>query len=98
MGVILFVMVTGALPYLGQASYKDPIYSHLWEKDPEAFWRTWLRYRDPDVVEVHDSDLEEKSFCLELFQATLDVLSNCIWLVISPVVAMLRILVEFFKP
>lgn len=48
-GVILFVMVTGALPYLGQASVTDPIYFHIWEKDQEAFWRTWTRYRNPDL-------------------------------------------------
>lgn len=97
-GVILFVMVTGALPYLGQASYKDPIYSHLWEKNPDAFWRSWLRYRDPDTVEVNDSDFEEKSFSKELLHATLEVLSNCVWFVISPLAALIRLLVEFFKP
>jgi carbon catabolite-derepressing protein kinase len=51
-GVILFVMVTGALPYLGKASHADPIYTHLWDKDTEAFWNTWQRYRSPELLEM----------------------------------------------
>ena len=49
-GVILFVMVTGALPYLGTASKTDPIYINLWDKEPDAFWKTWKRYRNPEVL------------------------------------------------
>jgi carbon catabolite-derepressing protein kinase len=41
MGVILFIMVTGTLPYIGEANIKDHLYQHIKTKSPEQFWETW---------------------------------------------------------
>ena len=41
MGVILFIMVTGTLPYLGEAKIKDPLYQYVKSKQPEEFWNQW---------------------------------------------------------
>lgn len=46
-GVIIFVMVTGALPYYKEASTKDPIYKFLCSRQYDKFWQTWRDYRDP---------------------------------------------------
>lgn len=46
-GVIVFVMVTGALPYYSEASETDPIYQYLCRGDNDKFWSTWRQYRDP---------------------------------------------------
>lgn len=37
-------MVTGTLPYLGEANIKDPLYQHIKAKSPERFWQTWKQY------------------------------------------------------
>lgn len=37
-GVIIFVMVTGALPYYKEASLSDPIYKYLCQRENEKFW------------------------------------------------------------
>ena len=89
-------MVTGALPYQGQALYKDPIYSYLRERNPEAFWRQWSNHQNLEVNEEQDSDLENHSFCQELYHATMEVALNFFWFVLSPVVECVRILVDFF--
>jgi serine/threonine protein kinase len=41
LGVIVFVMVTGALPYFKDASVHDPIYKHLCRGQPDWFWEQW---------------------------------------------------------
>jgi serine/threonine protein kinase len=41
MGVILIIMVTGTLPYLGEANIKDPLYQYVKSKQPEEFWNQW---------------------------------------------------------
>lgn len=43
MGVILFIMVTGTLPYLGEAKIKDPLYQYIKAKNPTDFWQTWKK-------------------------------------------------------
>ena len=51
MGVILFIMVTGTLPYLGEAQIKDPLYQYIKAKSPGEFWMTWkklFKYQEAD--------------------------------------------------
>ena len=43
MGVILFIMVTGTLPYMGEANIKDPLYQYVKAKKPEDFWIAWRK-------------------------------------------------------
>lgn len=44
MGVILFIMVTGTLPFFKEAVIKDELYKHIKSKNPELFWETWRTY------------------------------------------------------
>jgi len=44
MGVILFTMVTGTLPYLKEADIKDPLYQLIKNKQKDKFWNTWRTY------------------------------------------------------
>lgn len=46
-GVILFVMVTGSLPYLVDASVDDPIYKYLKANDIPGYWTAWHGYSRP---------------------------------------------------
>ena len=59
MGVILFIMVTGTLPYLGEANIKDHLYQHIKNKQPEKFWEKWTNFfksqkKDEDEDEEDD--------------------------------------------
>jgi serine/threonine protein kinase len=38
MGVILFIMVTGTLPFAKEANIKDNLYQHIKSKQPDMFW------------------------------------------------------------
>jgi len=42
MGVILFLMVTGKMPFETHASLYDPIYMKLCVDDKESFWHNYL--------------------------------------------------------
>ena len=41
MGVILFTMVTGAMPYLTEASITDPLYKLVLRRNPTDYWECW---------------------------------------------------------
>jgi serine/threonine protein kinase len=43
-GVILFLMVTGSLPYLSEAHIKDPLYKFIYQKKKQGFWDAWRAY------------------------------------------------------
>jgi len=36
-------MVTGTLPYLGEANIKDPLYQYVKSKSPNDFWHNWKK-------------------------------------------------------
>lgn len=40
-GVILFVMVTGSLPYHTEATTNDPLYKLIYMKKRNAYWKTF---------------------------------------------------------
>jgi serine/threonine protein kinase len=40
MGVILFTMVTGVMPYF-EARIDDPLYSLILARNSEAYWEKW---------------------------------------------------------
>jgi hypothetical protein len=50
-GVILFVMVTGSLPYLVDASVDDPIYKYLKASDIPGYWTAWHGYSRPTKLQ-----------------------------------------------
>ena len=37
-GVILFVMVTGVMPFLNRASKTDPLYQYIYKNDEKGYW------------------------------------------------------------
>lgn len=43
-GVILFLMVTGTLPYQTEANIKDSLYKFIYQKKRDHFWRTWRQH------------------------------------------------------
>jgi len=47
-GVILFLMVTGSLPYLKEANISDPLYKYIYQKKRDNFWSSWrfINHRD----------------------------------------------------
>jgi hypothetical protein len=44
MGVILFLMVTGSLPYTSEANINDPLYKYIYMKKRDKFDEAWRRY------------------------------------------------------
>ena len=49
MGIILFTMVTGAMPYLKEASVEDPLYKLVVKNDSQSYWLLWHHIRStPD--------------------------------------------------
>ena len=46
MGVILFTMVTGAMPYLSEASVTDPLYKLILRRCKEEYWDCWRAIRE----------------------------------------------------
>ena len=37
-GVILFIMITGTMPFKKQASVNDELYTHIINKEYDTFW------------------------------------------------------------
>ena len=40
-GVILFIMMTGTMPFDKSACLNDVLYSHIIKKDYQSFWNVW---------------------------------------------------------
>lgn len=59
MGVILFIMVTGTLPYLGEANIKDPLYQYIKSKSPNDFWHNWKKMFKSEMDEKEDQNGED---------------------------------------
>ena len=71
-GVILFVMVTGAMPYLNEANLSDKIYKYLCAGNFKKFWKKWREFRDPDSY--FKSAIEPtKSIIREIFEVGLEL-------------------------
>ena len=57
----------------------DPIYNHLYERDPAMFWSTWRKYRNPEIVKINSCDLlKPSSIWEEAFEAVSEVCFNLI--------------------
>jgi hypothetical protein len=37
-------MVTGALPYVNEATINDPLYKFIYRKRGDLFWEAWKEY------------------------------------------------------
>jgi hypothetical protein len=44
MGVILFLMVTGSLPYIDEANTNDALYKLIFQRKRDLFWRVWREF------------------------------------------------------
>ncbi len=51
MGVILFLMVTGALPYTAEANINDALYKLIYQRKREQFWRVWREFNLSDEIQ-----------------------------------------------
>jgi len=56
-GVILFVMVTGTLPYQTEASIKDPLYKLIYLKKKDQYWKEWRQHNGRPEIE---SEIKEE--------------------------------------
>lgn len=83
-GVILFLMVTGAMPFADRASMSDPVYSQLARGENKAFWDL---YRVPVTVQEERQDSYN-----ELYQL-LSVLMSAVIIIIGK----LRGLINFMR-
>lgn len=45
MGVILFLMVTGALPYTAEANINDALYKLIYQRKRDLFWVVWRDFK-----------------------------------------------------
>ena len=60
MGIILFTMVTGAMPYFKEASVEDPLYKMVIKNDPFNYWMIWHHIRSaPAESEVDKDSLDD---------------------------------------
>ena len=80
MGVILFTMVTGAMPYLTEASVTDPLYKLILRRCNEDYWDCWRTIRESSNTtrKSMEDDLdklfeEETSFTEDICEA----ICNC---------------------
>lgn len=56
MGVILFIMVTGTLPFMKEANIKDNLYQHIKSKKPDLFWQTWRQYCQLQKASIEEEE------------------------------------------
>ena len=56
MGVILFLMVTGSLPYTSEANINDALYKLIFQRKRDLFWRVWREFNllDDNIVGIPD--------------------------------------------
>ena len=59
MGVILFTMVTGAMPYLTEASVDDPLYKLILRRCRDDYWACWKTIRESNHSKQAVEDFEE---------------------------------------
>jgi hypothetical protein len=60
MGVILFIMVTGTLPYMGEANIKDPMYQYIKSKSPNDFWHAWKKMFKSQVDDQAENNNDDE--------------------------------------
>lgn len=89
-GVIIFVMVTGALPYLKEAAYSDPIYKHMCAGQHSRFWEEWRKFRDPGLA--GDDAFEKKGCCREAAEVLLEFAWKLILIAFQVVRFVLKVL------
>jgi len=96
-GVILFVMVTGSLPYLVDASVDDPIYKYLQDNDIKGYWKAWHGYSRPTKLQSLKSILKETTFLGEIKEAIAITISNIITTISYFFTVFFSILVSLIK-
>ena len=55
MGVILFLMVTGSLPYTTEANIQDPLYKLIYQKKKAQYWATLRKLNSSEGPETHSN-------------------------------------------
>jgi len=97
MGVILFTMVTGVMPYFDEASIEDPLYQLILRRKPEEYWSSWLAVKeqkkqvsDEGLTQESLDNITESNLLAELGEAMLNSLKK----LIQPVVQLLTLLYQ----
>ncbi len=69
MGVILFVLVTGVMPFLNRAVKQDPLYQYIYKNDEKGYWEALSKtYTTGSGVSFNPSFSDEfKKFIWQFF-------------------------------
>lgn len=82
MGVILFTMVTGAMPYLSEASVTDPLYRLILRRCRDDYWSCWRTIRESNKVKKPDGaepdDLNELVADTTITEDIKEAICNCL--------------------
>ena len=86
-GVIIFVMVTGVMPFLNRAVKQDPLYQYIYRNDEKSYWEALSKtYLGKHEVSMNLSFSEEfKKFIWQFFsyhyfeRITLDKIKSSKW-------------------
>ncbi|CDW72546.1 protein kinase domain containing protein [Stylonychia lemnae] len=85
LGVILFIMVTGVMPFYQKATKSDPLYSLIYKNDEKGYWEALLKtYQNQQNFNANLSD-EFKKFVWQFFsfhyfeRITLDKIKGNKW-------------------
>ena len=98
MGVILFTMVTGAMPYLTEASPTDALYRLILRRCHQDYWDCWRNIRETNSKKSVEEDLdemivEETSFTQDIKEAV----GNCMRSFLNAVLTFLKFIVNTLK-
>lgn len=96
MGVILFTMVTGAMPYLTEASVTDPLYKLILRRCRQDYWDCWRTIRESNSTAKIEDEFENFPNT-SLIEEITEAVVNCtktffgrIWLTLLLVLNLLK--------
>jgi serine/threonine protein kinase len=67
LGVVLFLMVTGVMPFYHRAIKSDQLYSHVYRNDDKAYWEALAKAYPGSASTVAGLSEEFKKLSLQFF-------------------------------
>ena len=77
MGVILFTMVTGAMPYLTEATFNDPLYKLILRRCRDDYWHCWRTIRESNSLVEDEEEVEDMELDASFIDEMREALGNC---------------------
>lgn len=101
MGVILFTMVTGAMPYLTEAAVSDPLYRLILRSSSEDYWSSWRMIRESNNTRkfkwTTDHDIDEIMPDTTMMEDIREAVTNCLSSFLSSLAVFLTFLLNALK-